>query len=109
MSDTKLKGDPAVESSAWLAANLKSRNGDTLNDLNKKCDFAIARKIIARQNLREAEAALRPLREAVESAESEEMNIRTRLNIWWQENGKKYEAANADLRQDAGSAAPDVK
>lgn len=82
---------PAVGSKDLLAATLKSRNGDTLKDLNEKRSASSARMVIARQNLKVAEDALKPLREEVESAESADINICTRLNIWWRENRKKYE------------------
>lgn len=91
--------EPKVRMSELLAATLKSRNGDTLNDLNKRLAAATEKKALARQKYLEAEYALRPLSDAHERAVSEEMNIRTRLNIWWRENRQKYDAANAELRR----------
>lgn len=105
MSKTSVAEQPepptAVRSKEWLAANLKCKNGDTLKELNDQWSHANSRVVIAREKVLEAEEAIKPLKETYESAVSARMNISCRLNIWWGENRKQYEAANAEVRDPA--------
>lgn len=75
-----------------LAATLKSRNGDTLNDLNARLEALSAQVEKARDQLAIAErTVIKPLRDTVERLTAERQNISCRLNIWWRENRERYQ------------------
>lgn len=65
--------------------NFKSRNGDTLGDLIQRQKVADAKMYAARKIFDEAEAAIKPLKDYLDAATHESLNVGCRLNIWWNE------------------------
>ena len=71
--------------SSVSVGEFRSRNGDTLNDLNHSVNELQKLLDEKRRALRLEEMRLVPMRKIVDEIESRLVNVRTRLNVWWGE------------------------
>lgn len=68
--------------------NAKSKNGDTLADLEARATDCSARIKRYSDKIMEGDSALAPYRELLHEAEAEMSNLMCRTNVWLSERGQ---------------------